>query len=203
MPIMNDDCTKILRATAEFLLLAVLTAAVPLIVYVDSVVLGNGVSEYSMTELLEDVLLLFAAVEFLVEAWERPDARGFLVLAGGFFACMLIRELDFLFDMVHHGFWLYPALVTAVASVVVAIMYRRTVLAPMAAYADTKSCIYVSIGVLIVIVFSRLYGSGRLIWSDIMGTNYRAEYKTIIQEGLELFGYVFISYGVCLLPRKH
>jgi hypothetical protein len=200
---MNDDSAKILRAIVEFLLLTALTAAVPLIVYMDSIILGNGVSEYSMTELMEDVLLLFSTTVFYVEAWGRPESRGFLVLVGGVFACMLIRELDFAFDVIHHGAWLCPALLTAAASVALAIACRKTVFAPMAAYADSKSSIYVSIGLLIVMVFSRLFGSGRLIWIDIMGTDYRGVYKTIIQEGLELFGYVFISYGACLLPRKH
>jgi hypothetical protein len=200
---MNDDSARILRSLGQFLLLAALTAAVPLIIYVDSVICGNGVSEYSMTELMEDVLLLLAAIMFFTEAWRRPLSRGFFVLVGGFFACMLIRELDFAFDVIRHGAWLYVALLTAMASVALAIACRTTVFAPMAAYADTKSCIYVSIGLLIVMVFSRLFGSGRLIWTDIMGTDYKSVYKAIIQEGLELFGYVFVGYGSCLLPREH
>ena len=156
-----------------------------------------------MTELLEDLLLLLSTTVFLAKAWGHFESRGFLVLVGGFFACMLIRELDFAFDVIHHGAWRYPAILTAAASIALAIACRKTVLAPMAAYVDTKSCIYVSIGLLIVMVFGRLFGSGRLIWIDIMGMDYKGVYKTIIQEGLELFGYVFVSYGSCLLPREH
>jgi hypothetical protein len=73
----------------------------------------------------------------------------------------------------------------------------------MVAYLGSKSWIYVTIGLLIVLVLSRLFGSGWLIWNAVMGEGYRAEYKAIIQEGLELFGYIFIFYGSWLLPERH
>ena len=71
------------------------------------------------------------------------------------------------------------------------------------AYLDSKSWIYVTIGLLTVLVLSRLFGSGWLIWNAVMGEGYRAECKAIIQEGLELFGYIFIFYGSWLLPERH
>jgi hypothetical protein len=198
----HTEGVKLLRGILEFLLVAAMTAAAPLIVCIDSVVLRNGMSEYSITEISEDVLLLFSAGVFFIEARRQPESRGFLTLVGGFFLCMLIREMDFAFDAIRHGAWVFPALFTAAASLVYAGMHRDSVFAPMAAYVDTKSCIYISIGLLIVLVFSRLFGSGRLIWNAVMGANYRSDYKAIIQEGLELFGYVFITYGAALLPRE-
>ncbi|MEN6459547.1 MAG: hypothetical protein ABFC63_11540 [Thermoguttaceae bacterium] len=192
----------ILRSLGELLLLAVLTAAVPLIVYVDNALLGNEVSEYSVTEIAQETLLLLSAILIFVQAWRHPEVRGFLVLVGGIFACMLIRELDFLCDMIHHGFWVYPALLTAAAALACAAVCRGTVLASLAAYTGTKSCIYMTIGLLIVLVLSRLFGSGHLIWSEFLATDHcKSLLKTVIQEGLELFGYVFVFYGSFLLTR--
>lgn len=43
---MSDTIARILRPFAAFLLLAAMTTVAPLFVYVDSVVIGNGASEY-------------------------------------------------------------------------------------------------------------------------------------------------------------
>jgi hypothetical protein len=193
----------VLRSAGEFAALAMAATSVPLIVYIDSVVLGDGVSECSITEIAQEVLLLLSAVVFFVAATRHPESRGFFVLVGGCFATMLVRELDFLFDVIHHGAWLYAAISTTAASIAVAFTNRDTVFEPMVAYLGSKSWIYVTIGLLIVLVLSRLFGSGRLIWNVVMGGGYRAEYKAIIQEGLELFGYIFIFYGSWLLPERH
>lgn len=194
--------TKVLRSIADLLFLMVLVVAAPLIVFIDCRIIGHGVPECSVTETTQEALILFSAVLFWHEAWRRPQSRGFLVLVGGLFACMFIRELDFAFDVIQHGFWLYPAILTAIASMACAVLYRKTLLPSMAGYFNSRSCIYISIGLLIVIVFSRLFASGQFLWSDIMGADYRSEYKTILQEGLELFGYMFIFFGSCLLPRE-
>ena len=47
---------------------------------------------------------------------------------------------------------------------------------------------------------SRIFGSGSL-WSELMMGDYQAGYKKIIQEGLELLGYVLIVYGSWLAYR--
>jgi hypothetical protein len=198
----KSSITVVLRNVSEFAVLATAAASVPLVVYIDSVVLGDGGSERSITEIVQETLLLLAAVVFFVAAIRHPESRGFFVLVGGFFAAMLVRELDFLFDVIHHGAWFYAAILTTVASIAVALVNRDTVFGPMVAYLGSKSWIYVTIGLLIVFVLSRLFGSGRLIWNAVMNGDYRAEYKAIIQEGLELFGYVFIFYGAWLLPER-
>ncbi len=199
---MDDNRTKLLRSMLDFLFLAALTVAAPMVVYIDVVQLGlDGIPEVSATEILEETLFLISAVLFLIEARRRPEARGFLTLVGGFFGCLLFRELDFLFDDISLGFWMFPAFLTLAVSVAYAMVYRKTILPGFAAFADSRSCIYISIGLLIVIVYSRMFGSGRLLWEKVMGADYKIAYKSIIQEGLELYGYTFIFYGSCLLRR--
>lgn len=192
---------SILIALAEFLFLAALLIGVRFIVAVDAGTILAGASEYTVTEFAQEGLILFSAILFGVSAWQRPESRGFLILVAGLFGCMFIREMDNHLDKITHGFWVYPALLLAVTSIVYASFSGRAVLVHMAAFTQTRSYVYVSIGLLIVIVFSRVFGSGSL-WEEIMMSDYQWAYKTIIQEGLELSGYFLIAYGSWLGYRN-
>ena len=68
-------------------------------------------------------------------------------------------------------------------------------------FSITKSFTCVAVGLLITILFSRLFGTGQL-WQAVMGEDYRSLYKSIIQEGLELLGYVLICFGWARIYRK-
>jgi hypothetical protein len=194
-------CAVISRSMGEVLLLAALAALAPLAVYIDDVVLGNDLSESSITEVMQNILILFSTVVFWIEAWRQPHSRGFFVLVGGCFACMFLHDLDFAFNMIQQGYWFVPIFLTALATMVFASLWGETVFVPMTVYTNTRSCTYVSIGLLIAMLFSEAFGSDQVIWLDIMGVDYSAECKDMIQEGMKLFGYVFICYGSCLLPK--
>jgi hypothetical protein len=196
---MDDTIVTILHSVGEFALLAAFSAAVPLIVYVDCRILRNEVSELSLTEISQESLLFFSAILFFIEAYRRPASRCFFLLVGGFFTCMLIRELDDLFDMIQPGFWVNPAVITVIAVTTFAAFHRETILPAAADFAKTKSFIYLIVGLSVVMVFSRIFGSGKLLWIAVMGSDYKSMYKNVIQEGLELFGYGFIYYGSQLL----
>ena len=116
----------------------------------------------------------------------------------GFFATMLIRESDALFDKISHGFWVYPATIVAIYSMVYAKKCVGTVKKPMLTYVDSKNFIFINIGLIIVLIFSRLFGSGSL-WRNIMGADYSILYKSVIQEGIELLGYTLVLYGSFLV----
>lgn len=197
---MDDAKRKILSSVLEFLVLAVLALAVYLVVKYDAVDSGKGVSETSLTELGQEGLVFFTVAMLGVSAWRRPESRGFLVLMAGFFLCVLIREWDWLFDKISHGSWVYVAGVTTVVSLWYAWKCRETVLSPLADWLGSRSYGMLLVGLLIVLVFSRTFGSSR-IWKGVMGTDYSSVYKQTIQEGLELFGYVFVFYGAWLLFR--
>ncbi len=192
---------SILIALTEFLFLAALLIGIRLIITIDGGITFEGASENSVTEYTQEGLILLSAILFGVGAWQRPESRGFLVLVAGLFGCMFVRELDHLLDRVVHGFWVYPAVLLAVTSIVYARFCGRTVIAPMALYTQTRSYVYLSIGLLIVIVFSRIFGSNSL-WRELMGGDYQWGYKMIIQEALELSGYVLIAYGSWLAYRE-
>jgi hypothetical protein len=137
---------------------------------------------------------LSSAVLMALAAWKRPEARGFLALVAGFFGVMLIREADMFLDVITQGFWIYPALALSVAVIVYAARQRGTVIAPAIESASTKPFAYLIVGLLLVIVFSRAFGTGQL-WEEVMGEDYRRIYKSVIQEGIELLGYVLVFFG--------
>lgn len=187
--------SRIASAVAEFFLLALL-ALVPFIaVYLDIVVIGHRIGEVSVTEIAQEALLLLTVLVFLYSAWRQPASRGFLVLVAGFFAAAFIRELDGFLDEVWHGFWVWPAMLVSLTSIsYAAIRCRDTVFQPMADFIDTKPYYFIVMGLIVLLVFSRTFGSGNMLWNDLLGS-YAFKFKTVVQEGLELFGYLFIAYG--------
>ncbi len=196
---MNTTQKRIVSAIAESLLLSLATLMVPLFLATDVLFLDNDVSETSLTEVTGEALLFASSAMFGISAWRRPKARGFLVLVCGSFVCMFIRELDALFDLVFHGFWFWPAAITAAASIGYAVTCRGTVVEPMGKYIGTKSQVFVLIGLIVLLVLGRIMGSGHAFWRHIMGHSYTPLFKNTIQECLECFGYILIFYGSCLL----
>ena len=195
---MGTTKKKILLSIAELLSLSGLMISVPVIAGIDSVLIGHGTTETSITELMQEALILLSAVLCGLAAWQHPKSRGFLTLAAGLFGCMFIRECDAFLDTITHGFWVYPAIILALATILYALTCRETLIPTLVSYLGKKHFTYIFIGLLVVMVFSRAFGAGYL-WEAVMGTNYRSAYKSLIQEGLELFGYIQVAYGALLL----
>lgn len=178
----------------EFLSLLVLFILIPAVIYLDSVVLKNGLGEVSFAEITQSLLLIVSAT-ILISLSRKNEPEGILFLSGSFLIMLFIREQDHYFDYVYHGFWKVPFLIFFV--LILLFKFRLSVFDGLEKIYLSRGFSYVFLGVVILIVFSRVFGSG-LIWKAIMGEDYMHEYKTIIQEGLELFAYSMIFYG-CLL----
>jgi hypothetical protein len=175
-----------------------LVVLITLIIYLDAVIFGHGASEFSFTQFSQEGLLFVSAVIFFALSKNQPESRGFLVLCGGFFTVLLIRELDVLFDQIRHGLWIYPAIVAILVTLIYARKRPETVSGPLVYYLQTYPFAYITIGLMIVVVFSRIFGSG-IIWKVVMANEYSFKLKSIVQEGVELLGYAFIFYGSVLL----
>jgi len=127
-------------------------------IYIDVVIIGNSVKEISVTEITQELLILVASLITWYGAWKHPNRRGLLVLMAGFFSCMLIRELDAFFDYVWHGFWFWPAILTALASIAyVAAFCRNTVIEPLSSFVATRSYFFILVGVIFLLLFSRTF----------------------------------------------
>ncbi|MET3999941.1 hypothetical protein [Marinobacterium sp. MBR-109] len=182
----------------EFLILSALVLIPPLLIYTDLKLFHDNLGENSLTEYVQALCLLLVILLFARTTWQQPNGRGFYVLVTGFFLCMLVREHDYLFDLISHGWWKYPALAVTLVALLAALGWRHTVIDPMAEFTRMKGYPQLLLGLVIVLVFSRVFGTGSL-WRALMETEYQNLYKSVIQEGLELLGYLLIAYGTVLM----
>lgn len=181
----------------EFLALTILMLLIPFFISVDITILKNGLSETSITELMQEFFIFISAIIFYKVSSREVESKGLFILISGLFIIMFIREADYYLDTIFHGFWKVPALIILITTLYYALKNKSTILQPLLTYSQTKKFTYIFIGFLIIIIFSRVFGTGSL-WSNIMGDDYHHLYKTVIQEGLELFGYSFVFYGSML-----
>lgn len=179
----------------EGLTLIGLAVMVPAIVLFDFTVLQNELEESSITEIVQELLLLASLLLMLWRSKTTPEARGVFVLAAGFFASLLIREFDFVFDRTPIS-WAWVVSIIVLASLSVAWKERKQVVSSLISFGATRSYAYFIVGFVMLIVFSRLFGSGGFMWQAVMGDAYTHVFKTVIQEGLEFFGYSLMGFGL-------
>lgn len=124
----NAVKSQLFRSSLEFLLLSLLMLIAPIALYLDIVVFKQPINETSVTEIIQELFVFGSIVCFLKLALRRPEQSGFALLAAGFFACVFIREMDGVLDDINHGFWFYPAILTALGTIgYVAFAHARTV----------------------------------------------------------------------------
>jgi hypothetical protein len=111
----------------------------------------------------------------------------------GFYSCMLIRELDFVFDAIQHGSWIWFALAVTAGCLAVALRTPKKTLHALARLLQHRSWPVMASGFLVVLVFSRLFGIHAL-WQHLMLGDYNRVVKNMAEEGTELLG-----YGLCWL----
>ncbi|MBO7173260.1 MAG: transporter, partial [Burkholderiaceae bacterium] len=84
--------------------------------------------------------------------------------------------------MIVHGAWKYFALVLMVFVLFKAWrLGKENTIASLAAFMKTRSFVFIFIGLLIVLIYSRLFGMGEL-WKAIMGDNFNRTVKNIVEE---------------------
>ena len=154
-------------------------------------------TETSPTELAQSLLLAASAGLYFLEAFRRPHLRHSLVLVGGFFTCMLIREQDYFLDFLQHGCWVYPALATAALCIGYACLNLRRTVAGLEHFVRWKYFPFLLIGLVIVLAYSRLFGM-RMIWESLLGDNFSYTAKSAMEESSELLGYLFILTSAVL-----
>lgn len=174
----------------------------PIIVAIDLMNRGGGIRETSLTEFTQEAAIIISAIIFAIGAYRRPYARGCLTLIAGFMGCIAIRELDMYFDLISHGFWLYPALLLAAACIAYAARCGRSALRPFLWYSREKFFSYLTVGFLILLFFSRLFGTGSLWELALPDRTYVVGVKSTVQEGLELLGYMLVLLGAVLFHLR-
>ena len=195
------NTSNIMIYILELVMLISFMLVPPLFIWIDFAVLHTNSSEYSLTELTQEFLILICIIILSVRAYKAKENKGFLVLLAGLFAAMFIREGDFLWDKIMRGLWTILALCALLVSALIAYKNKKTVFPTFFAYKEKRGFNYLILGLFILLFFSRIFGTGNL-WRAILKEHYTSEFKTAIQEGLELLGYVLIFYGVLLMPKR-
>ena len=179
----------LLKHLLNFIVLALGAVFTALVIWLDVAVFKDGVQEISATEILQELTLLVISALFFLQAKKHPALRGGMILIGGFFFCMLIRELDALFDQIHYGSWVYFASLIAVYCIVWACITPKTSMRGLSAFLAHPACHYMVCGLVLILVFSRVFGMN-LIWKAVMQGDYVREVKNIVEEGTEMMGYL-------------
>ena len=187
--LMKNDMSIIIKNFLCFFLRCLPTALVVGLIYLDVKTFGN-ILEASFVETGQAICLLFTSIIFMYLA-RKKNANG-LWLVAGFFMCLFIRELDAYFDDLFHGSWKYFALVCAIVfSCKAWNSGKEKALSTLAVYMESKSFVTMSFGMIVVLLFSRAMGMGKL-WKMILGENFNRSAKNVVEEGIEFFGYSII-----------
>ncbi|SER61245.1 hypothetical protein SAMN05216548_13011 [Faunimonas pinastri] len=184
---MNTDLHAAVNALLRFVGTAIVIAAGLVLVFADVLILGDNLGEMSLTEIGQELTLFVISLLFWRSS-RLPGHAGFGILVAGFFGCMLIRELDALFDHVFHGFWFFPAILLAAVCIFHAWRRRNEVLARLAEFARTPAFGTMMTGLIVILVFSRLFGITTL-WHHMLAADYTKVAKKAVEEGSELLGY--------------
>ncbi len=180
----------------EVVLLSLLALVPPCSVFVDIAYfnINNGISEMSLTELMQEMCLAVSMAGFVHCAIRCRDRRGFYLLMAWLLGSMLIREMDWLFDRIRHGFWVYPEICAALLVFYgMAFRFPGSLGRALVAFVGSRSYPFILFGMIVVLVFSRIIGSSLLL-RHLVSCDIHIV-KSAVQEGVELFGYLFILYG--------
>lgn len=189
---MRDEIYFIIKKIGFFAFSAILVAAFTSFLFIDIQFMHDFVKEASLTEVAQELTL---AAIVMVHVWmmRHPALRASSLLVAGFFACMLIREMDFAFDEIFYGSWFWVALTVALACLLFTAFDTRRALTGLVGFFKHPSYGLICAGLLNVLVFSRLMGMG-VLWRALLTDGYLREVKNAVEEGSELFG-----YSLCLL----
>ncbi|WP_193014808.1 hypothetical protein [Proteus sp. FME41] len=185
----------LLKRLALFLCAAVLIAITTGFIFIDILVLDNGISETSVTEIGQEIIVAIISLFFFVKAYQNSEQRGTFTLIMGFFLCVLIRELDGVFDQIAHGSWVWFALTVTFVCIAIAIREGNKTLTGLIHFITHPSHGMLVAGLLCVLLFSRLFGMG-ILWHKLLGEDYNRDVKNMVEEGSELFGYTLCLISV-------
>ncbi|CAI2410783.1 Uncharacterised protein [Serratia ficaria] len=187
---MKHDLSILLGKVRRFLLCSAFLAALAGLIFIDVHWLHNFVYETSLTEIAQELMLATISASFFIAACRDVAYRPAWVLVGGFFLCMLIREMDFAFDLLWHGAWVWFALAVTLACLAYGVRHRAATLRGLLYFTTHPGYGMMCAGLLCILVFSRLFGMNAL-WQELMLEGYNRVVKNMVEEGCELMGYAF------------
>ncbi len=145
--------------------------------------------EIGAVETLQAVFVLVTSLLFLAAGRLDKTREPLAVVMAGFLFCLFIREFDYFLDeLVARHAWKMLVLLTLVLVITYIAKNAKRVVASILDFISQPSFGFFVSGLLVVVVFSRLFGYGDF-WKELIEGNYYRVIKTIIEEGTELMGY--------------
>lgn len=188
---MKNDLQIVGALAGRYAGLALLTALPVVLFHLDTLWLGNSVSEWSLVEVMAEAFVLSCILSFARLARHSEADRRFAVLAAAFFGCVLVRELDALLDLVFDGLWQVLVTAIAVPAIIWAARDFPATLAGARRFLATRQGATMAAGLAVLLVFSRLFGMGA-IWGQFVDLDTARVVKNAIEECTELLGYSLI-----------
>ncbi|MBR9787560.1 MAG: hypothetical protein GYB40_06460 [Vibrionaceae bacterium] len=199
--ITDESKHTIYRACLSALMMVAISIVVNLSIRLDYVVLGSNLGELSVTETLQLVMLAITSWSFFSLSKRTPELKHAAVLISGFFVVLMIREMDYWMDMIHHGSWVYPALTITALACARAYQGGKGTVNEMARILQNPHMKLLIGSVVLLLVFSRLYGMGSF-WRHVMDESYIRDVKNISEEGIELLCYSLIALSAFRTRRE-
>lgn len=184
----------LLEGVSKFFIYSSFFLLLNAIIYFDYLILKNNLGEVSATEFFELFFLCFIVYSFWKTGKKNVELKSTTLLISGFFLVMIIRELDFLFDMIIHGIWKVPALIVTAFACGYAFKHKYKTISGLSLFIKEKTFNIVLLGMAMLLVFSRIYGMGDF-WKAVMEEAYIRDVKNISEEGIELVSYFIIAFG--------
>lgn len=149
-------------------------------------------SEQSLTEKMQDGFAFLASILFVIASRLSDTLRPAAVMVATLLGMMFIREFDaFLDENVFDGAWQVAVCILIAVSTFYLIKQPIKIKPSMVAFSRLSSAGIMLSGLLVVLVFSRLFGRGSF-WEAVMGEGYMRVVKNIAEEGTELMGYAIL-----------
>jgi hypothetical protein len=145
-------------------------------------------------EWFEFSLVTLASLTLAVGAMIIRPLRGLLAVLSCVVSIAAIRELDGLLDDKLPFSWKGPMLLGVALTVYIGFSHRRKLGSQIDYFSKTASFGILWAGFVIVVLLAQLIGHGAFL-EKVMGDDYQHQYKRVIEEIFEMFGYLIILFG--------
>jgi len=153
--------------------------------------------EVGPVEILETVFALLTAIIFLFAGRLDKECEPLAVVLASFLFCLFIRESDYFLDvLIARHTWKVLVTLVLVFLAFYSVRHFREIVASMVEFVRHPSFGIFMSGLLVLVVFSRLFGYGGF-WKELLDIGQYRMVKTIVEEGVEQMGYFLLLISSC------
>ena len=181
----------VLRYAVYTLLIFAVTTSLPSILRHGNI---DTFKEGGWIEWCQLILLGATSGIYLYEAFFSPPHEKIFYFLGGLSAFALVRELDALLDRLIPLIGWKIGLFIVFHALYSAYMNRKAFNEQIRQFLATHSIVLLWAGFIVAVPVGQLIGHGDFLQA-LMGDDYLRDYKRVIEESLELMGYILVLAG--------